>query len=76
MGNLQYPDGIDVELHDTVEFETFGQLDQGQVTKLFPNRLTARVSFSDQMNHTKKGQPRTMSGEFRVDQLTLLRRDG
>lgn len=76
MNELAYPDGVGVELHDTVEFETFGQPDRGQVTKLFPNKATARVSFSDQMNHTKNGKPRSMSAEFRIDQLTLLRRDG
>lgn len=76
MSNLQYADGIDVELHDTVEMEVFGHRDQGQITKMFLKKQTARVTFSDQMNHTKVGKPRTMSAEFRVDQLALLRRDG
>lgn len=76
MDNLQYPDGVDVELHDTVEFTVFGRPDRGQVLKLLPAKNAARVSFTDQMNHTKSGNPREMSAEIRVHQLTLLRRDG
>lgn len=68
----------EIEIGDEVEFIGDGQFGpathQGEITAIQPMKRTARVSYLDETDWTKTGEPKRRAATVPVSDLTLIRR--
>ena len=76
MSTLRYDDTYAVELYDRVNLDLDDWVHEGQVTRIYPRAGEVQVRYADELDVTRKGDPRIKSTRVPIEQIALIARDG
>ncbi|MFP4004895.1 MAG: hypothetical protein ACLFV8_14060 [Alphaproteobacteria bacterium] len=71
-----YADGMAIEKFDKVEVNLEGGAAEGVITRLHPLKNTVRVRYDTGEVHRTTGNPVMATGEFNIEKIELVARDG